>query len=244
MISLEICYDGTPFLGWQKTKMGPSIQEALEKALLAITQESPLVQAASRTDRGVHAEGQVVAFSLSKTWDLPTLTRALHARLPPTIRIRKALYRHASFHPTLEAVCKTYSYQLYLAPVQLPQERLYSWHLYHPLRLDLMQESAHLLLGEHDFSAFTNRPYENPLCHLFQLEVSPPLEGMAKISCRGNRFLYKMVRNLVGTLVYIGLGKIPPSSLPSLLASKDRRKTGITAPAHGLFLEGVEYGAQ
>jgi tRNA pseudouridine38-40 synthase len=228
-----ICYDGTHYFGWQKTKTGPSIQEEIEKAIRRITGEDAFPEAASRTDRGVHAEGQVVQFALRKELDPAKLLRGLNAVLPSDIRILQLSF--CQFHPTLDAKGKEYRYQICQEPVQDPTLRLYSWHLPHPLQTDKMERAARDLIGQKDFTSFANEPEKNPLCTIEEVRF----DGSFWI--RGDRFLYKMVRNLVGTLIYIGLGKLKEDSIPSILAAKDRKKAGITAPALGLYLHQVFY---
>jgi tRNA pseudouridine38-40 synthase len=226
MYKAILSYDGTHYFGWQKTKPGPSIQETLEKALFQLTGETQIPEAASRTDRGVHARGQVIQFSLQK----PIHKKALNAHLPSDIRILHL--EPCQFHPTLDAVGKEYHYQI--TAEEDPMQRLYSWHFRHPLDLAKMRLEATHLLGTHDFSAFANEPEKNPICTLHSIDIEPHL-----IRIRGDRFLYKMVRNLVGTLLYIGCGKL--SSIQSILASRDRKQAGVTAPAHGLYLHQVFY---
>lgn len=236
MISYEaiIAYDGTPYFGWQKTQ-GPSIQEELEKALYQLTGETVLPEAASRTDRGVHAKAQVVQFALSE--EQPKLLSGLNALLPKTIRVLSV--RKRDFHPTLDAVGKEYHYQICQGLSQEPHLRLYSWHVHHPLDRALMERASQDLLGTHDFSAFANEKEENPFCTLECVTFDGTF-----FRIRGNRFLYKMVRNLVGTLIYIGCGKLPADAIPSILASKKRRSAGVTAPAHGLCLHQVFYSVE
>ena len=239
-IKLLLAYDGTRYLGWQKTRMGPSIQESLAKALTQITGEQILPEAASRTDRGVHAQGQVVAFSLHSPPPLLQLQKGLNAVLPADIRVLELKPISAHFHPTLDAVGKEYHYQICLGEVQEPIHRLYSWHVYSPLDLQKMESAASDLLGTHDFTAFTNEIRNDPVCTLKSIAITPSGNRL-QIAFRGNRFLYKMVRNLAGTLVYIGCGKLPPNCIPSLFASRDRKQAGMTAPAHGLYLHKVVY---
>jgi tRNA pseudouridine38-40 synthase len=234
MYKAIICYDGTRYFGWQKTASGPSIQEELEKALRKITGEITFPEAASRTDRGVHAEGQVIQFALKKTIDPKRLLRGLNAVLPDDIRVLEL--KPQQFHPTLDALGKEYHYRICQAAAQNPTLRLYSWHLRNPLNQNHINEAALGLLGRHDFTAFANEEEKDPFCTL----ESITFDG-CYFRIRGNRFLYKMVRNLVGTLVYIGCGKLPPDAIASILSSKDRKKAGITAPAHGLYLHQVFY---
>lgn len=228
-----IAYDGTRYFGWQKNEH-PSIQEEIEKALYRLTAETILPEAASRTDRGVHARGQVVQFALSQERPKEKLLLGLNAVLPRTIRVLEVQRR--DFHPTLDASGKEYHYQICQGLVQDPTLRLYSWHWRHPLDERWIQSASQDLLGTHDFSAFANEKEENPICTLKSLSFDGKV-----FRIRGDRFLYKMVRNLVGTLVYIGCGKLDPKAIPSILASKKRSHAGVTAPAHGLYLHQVFY---
>lgn len=233
MFKAILSYDGTRYFGWQKTMTGPSIQEELEKAVFQISGEQVQPEAASRTDRGVHAEGQVIQFSLEKEFEPKKLQRGLNAILPSDIRVVHMDLCH--FHPTLDAIGKEYHYRICTSPVQDPTKRLYSWHF--PLLLDqaAIELAAKDLAGTHDFSAFANEKEENPLCTLESISYQE------YFIIRGDRFLYKMVRNIVGTLVYIGCGKLPVDAIPSILKSLDRKKGGVTAPAHGLYLHQVFY---
>lgn len=234
MFKAILAYDGTHYFGWQKTISGPSIQQEIEKAIFQITQESVLPEAASRTDRGVHAKGQVVQFAIAKEIEPSRLLKALNAHLPHDIRILELGYQQ--FHPTLDAISKEYHYQICCEPVQDPTLRLYSWHFHHELNRQAMDLAAKNLIGTHDFSAFANEEEKDPICTVESIEFKGD-----HFVIKGNRFLYKMVRNLVGTLVYVGCGKIPTCQLPTILASRDRKLAGVTAPAHGLYLHQVNY---
>lgn len=230
---LILSYDGTRYFGWQKTRMGPSIQQTLAEVLLRLTQEEIVPEAASRTDRGVHATGQTIHFTSTKSVTL----RGLNALLPPDIRAIELKEVSPDFHATLHALGKEYRYQIDVGSVEDPFQRLYSWHVHTPLNLDKMKAAAKDLVGTHDFSAFANEPEENPICTLHSIEF----EGSLLLRLKGDRFLYRMARNLVGTLIYIGSGKIASDAIPAILASKDRKKAGVTAPAHGLTLHEVFY---
>lgn len=229
-----LAYDGTRYFGWQKTAAGPSIQEELEKALAQVTGETTSIEAASRTDRGVHAEGQVIQFALRKETDPRRLLRSLNAVLPSDIRIREIAI--SDFHPTLDASGKEYRYQICFDPVQEPTDHLYSWHFRYPLDFTKVETAAASLIGTHDFSAFANEEETNPICTIESI-----LFQNGSFWVKGDRFLYKMVRNIVGTLVYIGCGKLAPDSVPLILESRDRKTGGLTAPAHGLHLHQVFY---
>jgi tRNA pseudouridine38-40 synthase len=236
-----LSYDGTRYFGWQKTKSGPTIQEELEKAVIKIGETAPLPEAASRTDRGVHAESQIVALALQKSWDLATLQKALNNALPLDIRILKIESVPVDFHPTLEAIEKEYHYYCCLKSVQRPIHRRHSWHFYYPIDLEKMEREALDFLGTHDFSSLSNALKENPFCTIHRIKIIPLPEDRLQISIVGDRFLYKMARNIAGTLLYIGCGKIAPHQIPSILHSRDRKQAGVAAPAHALFLHRIKY---
>lgn len=243
-IKLVLAYVGTKYAGWQKTKMGLSIEEALEQALQRILQHEVTLQAVSRTDAGVHAEGQVVNFIAQKPLDLRRLQYSLNGLLPKDISVLAAEKVCDSFHPTLDCRKKEYHYFICNTPTQMPFFRDTSWHFPFSLNTDQMHREAQALLGTHDFSAFCNERAlwdRSPVCTLESIEVQSLSGQRFCLLITGDHFLYKMVRNIVGTLAYIGCGKIPPGAIPSILASRDRTQAGVTAPAHGLTLKQVFY---
>ncbi len=233
-----LAYQGTRYLGWQD-----SIEECLEKALFQIFQKDFVLQAASRTDRGVHAEGQVINFFLAEEVDLKKLRKRINSLLPTDISLLHLEYVREDFHPTLDCTGKEYHYHLCNGSIQLPFHRAFSWHYPYPLSLEEMRRGAEALIGTHDFSAFCNSsPDEkNRVRHVEKIEIVPLPEERLRIAVKGNRFLYKMVRNLVGTLVYVGCGKLSAEDLPRILKNKERAQAGVTAPAHGLILKEVFY---
>jgi len=241
-----VAYDGTHYLGWQKTSMGPSIEESLEIAINQILQHPITLQAASRTDAGVHASGQVVNFFTEKPIkNLRQFQVGLNALLPSDITVMDVEIANENFHPTLDCIAKEYHYFICTGVGQLPFHRHFSWHYPYPLDVDSMREAARLLLGEHDFSAFCNEKknsdYEHCVRCLYGIDILELPENRLQFKVKGNNFLYRMVRNLVGTLAYVGRGKIDKDAIPSILASKARPEAGITAPAHGLRLQHVFY---
>lgn len=245
-IKLTVAYDGGRYLGWQKTRMGPSIEECLENVLEKIFQESITLQAASRTDAGVHADAQIVNFIISKP--LPSLDRlrtSLNALLPKDISILLAEKVEISFHPTLNSQGKEYYYKICYEKVQLPKERHYSWHYPVDLNIAAMKQAAELLVGEHDFSAFCNykktQKYAHFIRNIEKIEIEENGDKRLTVHIKGNNFLYKMVRNIVGTLVYVGCGKLKLDDIPEILKTKKRLLAGVTAPAHGLTLSKVHY---
>jgi len=240
-----VAYDGTNYFGWQKTKTGPSIEGELERVLEKILQHPVPLQAASRTDRGVHARGQIVNFFTPKKLNVARLQKSLNQLLPPDIRVFSCTEASPSFHPTLSARGKEYHYLLALLPVLPPLFRHVAWHIPYPLNLHLMEEAAQKLTGCHEFRAFTNRrknsAYISTTRHVSKVHIKKMDNGFLRIEIRGDNFLYKMARNIVGTIVWAGRGKIRPDDIPSILENKKRAHAGITAPAHGLTLHKIFY---
>lgn len=236
-----LAYCGTRYFGFQKTKMGPSIEEELEKALEKILRHPVNIQAASRTDRGVHAEGQVINFLAEERWDLGKLREKLRGVLPKDISPLELMEAPKEFHPTLDNRGKEYHYHVCTSPVQLPFHREFSWHFHLPLDIEKMRQGAKLLEGRHDFSAFTCLRVEDGVRRIESIEIEALSGNRLQIRVTGDNFLYKMVRTLVGTLVYVGCGKIGLEEVKSILESRERAKAGMTAPAHGLCLKKVFY---
>lgn len=245
---LRIAYDGTSYFGWQKTKEGPSVEEVLRGTLEQIFQEPLHLQAASRTDRGVHSEGQVVDFTITaNTYDLKRLVCSVNQLLPPQIRCRNAIIAPtSSFHPTLDVIKKRYRYSISTGPVQLPHLRFTHWHVHQLLNRGLLKESLKKFLGTHDFRGVCNRradlDEENTVRTVFAIEIdeNPTLQTIS-ISIEADHFLYKMARNIVGTMVWVALEKLPIESITAALQTRDRTAAGVTAPAHGLTIEKIVY---
>jgi tRNA pseudouridine38-40 synthase len=239
-IKLILTYEGTRFLGWQKTAMGPSIEEELEKILAQVLRHEVALQAASRTDAGVHAEGQVVNFFTEAEIPLERLQKSLNGLLPSDISVLKIEEAPTKFHPTLDSRGKEYNYFVCLGQAQLPFYRHFSWHFGYPVDVQKMVKGAGYLIGKRDFSALTNERQEENVREIFDIGIEE-MNDRLKIRVSGNNFLYKMVRNIVGTLLYVGCGKLDVEELPRILESKDRSRAGVTAPAHGLLLKEVFY---
>lgn len=245
-IKMTVAYDGGAYLGWQKTPMGPSIEQAIQNILEQVLQEKISLQAASRTDAGVHAVGQVVNFYTKKD-DLQCerLCISLNSLLPKDIAVLGVQHAENAFHPTLDCIGKEYHYSLCYGTAQLPQHRFYSWHYPHRLNLQDMQEAAKQLVGKYDYSSFCNVKKNEEYDHYVRIVERITVVDLGNqrlcFQIQGNNFLYKMVRNLVGTIVYVGRGKLLLSDLPDIIASRDRTRAGVTAPAHGLTLYKVFY---
>lgn len=244
-IKLVVAYDGGKYLGWQKTKMGPSIEETLQATIEQIVQHPAPLQAASRTDAGVHATGQVVNFLTSKSLLLTPFTLSLNSLLPKDIVVLSAHLMSSSFHPTLDSIGKEYRYNVCLGPVQLPQHRFYSWHIHDPLDIEKIRNAIPLFVGRHDFASFCNvkknAHYTDHIREVQSLEVSEHGEQRLRFCICGHHFLYKMVRNIIGTLIDIGREKLTIEELPRIFQAAYRPRAGVTAPSHGLFLHEVFY---
>ncbi len=221
--------------------MGPSIEKTLEKVLEKILQHKIKLQAASRTDKGVHAKKQVVNFFTNQIFEKEKFLFSINSLLPADIKVLSVEKMSPSFHPTLDAKTKTYFYQVATSSILLPHKRHYFWHYHYPIDLKKMKQAASLFLGTHDFSSFCNESIEAGIREITKIEITENKSQDFFFQISGKNFLYKMVRNLVGTLVYIGHGRIFLKQTLEILQKKDRKIAGITAPAHALFLENVSY---
>jgi tRNA pseudouridine38-40 synthase len=250
---VTLAYDGTGFVGWQRQAEGISIQGLLEDALRELDDRHVAVTGAGRTDAGVHALGQVAAFSLERDIDPATLVRALNARLPPAVRALDAREVPASFHPRFGARRKTYRYRIWNHDVLHPFERAFAWHVPGPLDVEAMDAAARRLEGRHDFAAFqaagsdtrtTERVlFASRVCRGDAHAAAPGRRGALVVyEAVGDGFLRHMVRAVVGTLVEVGRGRRPVEWVAEVLASCDRARAGPTAPALGLVLTAVDYG--
>ncbi|MCS7062839.1 MAG: tRNA pseudouridine(38-40) synthase TruA [Methylacidiphilales bacterium] len=242
---LTLSYKGTRYQGWQRQANTPhTIQQILENALSTLFSTPITTDASGRTDAGVHALGQIVAFRAPRKFSPATLLRALNAHLPPDIRVLRARHTPTPFHPRFDAHSKTYLYKIYNHPIHDPFLVELAWHQPLPLSLPAMRQAARHLIGRHDFSAFfTNPGYPVPdrTRTLYRLTISQPAPHHIEIRATADGFLHRMMRNLVGTLVAVGRQKLSPQQIPLLLESKSRLHAPATAPAHGLYLEKVHY---
>jgi tRNA pseudouridine38-40 synthase len=253
-VKLILEYDGTEFSGWQSQKQGErTVQSVVLRSILELTGERAKLIAAGRTDAGAHALGQVAAFRTSSKFPVNIIRRALNARLPRDVRVLAAEDADDSFHPRFDVLGKRYSYLIANNETASPFVRRYAWHIPQRLGIDDMAAGARHFLGKHDFSAFMgagsgmrDTVREVGLLTAEKLDRAG-FPGIAlpgafvKVTVEGSGFLRHMVRNMVGTLVEVARGKRPRESIAEIIEGKDRRKAGPTAPAHGLFLEGVSY---
>lgn len=242
---MTIAYDGTLYSGWQTQPNAVTVQETIEHVLAVIIPSKPSIWGSGRTDAGVHASGQVAHFKTECSVDIPRLTRSLNGLLPPDIRILQIEAVDPSFHSQFSAQGKIYWYHLCIGPCHIPMQRLYSHWIYKPIDLELLKHACTYFVGEHDFTTFANSSSvgsagKNPVRTIYRLDLVQETNG-ARLEFEGNGFLYKMVRNITGTLLEVATGRRPVETIPELFEARNRRIIGIAAPARGLFLKQVHY---
>ena len=240
-----VAYDGTDYGGFQRQINAPTVQATLESALAQITQGKVTVLAAGRTDAGVHALGQTIAFDTAWRHSLNDLQRALNAVLPFDIAILKVESAATDFHPRYDALSRSYRYSLYNAPVRCPLSRRYSLHIVAPLDIAMMRRAAESLVGEHDFATFGRPPQGwRPGAVTVRRVLMAKWSGTSPeltFDIEANAFLYRMVRSIVGTLLLVGQGRMSVEEFVAALEARDRDRAGPTAPPHGLCLMEVKY---
>ena len=267
-----LAYDGTGFNGWQVQPGLPTVQGALARAIHHVTGETVLPQGSGRTDTGVHALGQVASFSVETPIPASNLHRALNRALPRSVRILSLEAAPEGFHARHSALGKIYEYRIFAArplpetPILNPMPRIcfpmlapYVWDCPLPVDLASLQNAADAVLGTHDFTSFAasdpdassraqnederpQRPAHTSNIRTISESNWKVRDGLLVYRVSGNGFLHHMVRNLVGTFVEAGTGRIPAEAIPSILSSRNRSAAGPTAPARGLFLLEVFYG--
>ncbi|MCU1381805.1 MAG: truA 1 [Acidobacteria bacterium] len=261
---ITVAYDGSDYVGWQRQANGVAIQALIEDALRDLDGRDVPVAGAGRTDAGVHALGQVAAFSIARPLGPDAIVRAINASMPPAIRVLAAEEVAPAFHPRFGARQKTYRYQLWNADVMSPFERAYAWHVPGPLDVEAMRAAARLLEGRHDFAAFqaTGSSVSTTEREIFasriadrglrtaaesaielptQSAIRNPQSALLSYEVTGSGFLRHMVRIIVGSLVEVGRGRQPVDWIGAVIAGCDRTRAGPTAPPHGLFLVTVDY---
>ncbi len=240
---IHFAYDGTAYHGFQIQKNALTVQQVLEEALQQLFEQNIRLEGAGRTDAGVHAREQVASFYASPRIPVERLPYALNGLLPPDIVVYEAASAEPGFSARKDARAKLYTYTIDNGLFPDVFFRLYAWHLRKPLKVEAMDAAAAHLQGQHDFKAFqsSNSDTGGTVRTLFQLSVSRLPGSRVVLSYEGDGFLYKMVRNITGTLVEVGLGKREPPAVKKILESKDRRWAGVAAPPHGLCLERVYY---
>lgn len=242
---MTISYDGTGYGGWQVQPNSTSIQSLIQDALSIVLREKADVTGSGRTDAGVHALGQVAHFQTEKPVKLKTLLHSLNSLLPHQVRILSIEEVSDLFHARYSASGKIYHYHLHLDRILNPFNRLYSLQVHHKVDVDFLKEATSSFIGTKDFSAFANENHtgsaaKNAVRTLQRIDVIPQSGGV-RLEFEADGFLYKMVRNITGTLLDVCAGLIPLSKIDSIFESKDRRLAGKTALPHGLFLVKVMY---
>ena len=242
---LTLEYDGAGLVGWQRQDNGPSVQEALESAVMGFCGDIVVAVAAGRTDAGVHARGQVAHIDLSRDHDPDTVRDALNAHFrPAAIAVLSAETVAEDFHARFSATKRHYRYRIVNRRSPLTVERGHAWLVQKPLDATAMQAAADALIGQHDFSSFRAAECQakSPLKTLDALDVTRDGDAIA-VTASARSFLHRQVRNLVGSLVLVGEGKWRVGDMARVLAARDRATAGPTAPAEGLYLMAVDYDA-
>lgn len=237
-IMLVVSYDGTNYSGWALQSSTPeTVEGKLNNAIEKLTGETVQVIGASRTDAGVHAYGNIAVFDTCSSIPGDRFSLALNRLLPQDIKIKSSCEVALNFHPRHCNTEKTYEYRIYNAPTMDPTKRLYYCHFSMPLNVELMNDAANYLIGEHDFTSFCNSESQ-ALSHVRTVKnIFVKRNGdEVVISVTGNGFLYNMVRIIAGTLMQIGRGKGQPCDVKQILEKKSRAAAGPTAPPQGLFL--------
>jgi tRNA pseudouridine38-40 synthase len=249
-----LSYDGTEYAGYQRQADVPTVQEAVETALADIGQGAITISGSGRTDAGVHAAGQVIAFDTSWRHGLEALQRALNAVLPDDVAVREVEEASADFHPRFDAQRRHYRYRIFNGPVRWPMARRFSLHVPYPLDVDWMRDAAEALVGEHDFATFGQPPQGDvTVRRVFRTSWrqgepgggpfgSELMDGpILAFDIEANAYLYRMVRSIVGTLLEVGQGRLSVSGFQDAFAARERGRAGQTAPPQGLCLMKVTY---
>ncbi|MEY5062772.1 MAG: tRNA pseudouridine synthase [Verrucomicrobiota bacterium] len=241
---LTLAYRGSDFYGWQRQDPHPTVQLALENALKKIFGKPIHVAGSGRTDRGVHALGQVASCTLPASHPPATLLRALNFHLPPGVRVLSVQKAKPRFHARFSAKGKTYQYRIINSSFLHPMEIGRAWHVPRPLDLASMRRATRLFTGKHDFASFTSNPgyeRESTIRRLRTVRIVRKPGSVLEFTFDGDGFLYRMVRNLVGALVKVGQGRLSVAELKTILAARSRSTAPPTAPADGLYLVKVRY---
>lgn len=239
-LALVLEYDGGPFGGSQIQKNAPSIQGELEAAIHRLTGERVRVAFAGRTDAGVHAQGQVAAFTTTSRLATAVFVRGLNVSLPNEIAVTNAVETPQQFDPRRDAASRTYRYTIYNRPVRSPLWAACAWHVSGPLDIAAMQKAADALIGEHDFAAFSRKEGVRTVREVRRAVVRR--EGpIVSVEMEANAYLRQQVRRTVGALVEVGTGRLSAAAFRTLLRRAQPTSAGPVAPAHGLCLVSVSY---
>jgi tRNA pseudouridine38-40 synthase len=243
-LRLVLQYDGTDFHGWQIQPSLPTVQGTLTHAISRITREPAQVYGSGRTDAGVHALAQVCNFNTCSPIPLGSLQKALNSLLPPSIRVLEIEEAGRAFHARRDAVLKHYCYRILASKWCTPFDYRFVYHHPRPLDFSAMSEAAHRVIGEHDFSSFcdSDADVESKVRRVASsFFVFDSKRDLIEYNVCANGFLHHMVRNLVGTFLDVGKGRLAVSTMEAILNAKNRSIAGPTAPAKGLFLVSVSY---
>lgn len=241
-VKLTVAYDGTHYHGWQIQANGITIEEVLNKTLSKLLGEPIAVIGASRTDSGVHAQGNVAIFDTENRMPADKVCFALNQRLPEDIRIMRSEEVAPDWHPRKCNCVKTYEYRILNRKIDVPTQRLYTHFCYVPLHVEDMKRAAAYMVGEHDFKSFctVRKQSEETVRIIYCLDVKQEGEVIT-IRISGSGFLYNMVRIIAGTLMRVGAGAFPPEYIEAILDARDRCVAGPKASAKGLTLVSLEY---
>jgi len=241
-IALGLEYDGTAYNGWQRQRTGDGVQAAVEKALTKVANEDISVVCAGRTDTGVHASGQVVHFDTTSERDSRGWLLGANSDLPDDVSVVWACPVDDSFHARFSATSRSYRYRILNRFERSALQRYRAWWVYDPLDADRMHAAAQALVGKHDFSAYRAAGCQasTPIRQISAISVARS-DNWITLDITANAFLQRMVRNVAGTLVAIGRGDKPVEWAAQVLAGRDRKQGGASAPPHGLTLVNVEY---
>jgi tRNA pseudouridine38-40 synthase len=240
---LIIEYDGTNYSGWQRQAQEPTVQAEIERALALMTRTTVTLIGAGRTDAGVHALGQVANFRCETRLEPEAILKGLNGLLPGDIAIRDCRQVPDGFHARHDAKSKVYHYRILNRDMRAAVDRAYAWFIHRPLDLNAMRRATGVLLGRRDFKAFesTGSPRAHTLRNILATDWVQGEDRRLTFWIEADGFLRCMVRNIVGTLVAVGLGKLEPNDVEAILEARDRKRAGATAPARGLFLMEVKY---
>jgi tRNA pseudouridine38-40 synthase len=240
---LVIEYDGTNYSGWQRQKSDYTIQGEIETALMTMTRQKITVIGSGRTDAGVHATGQTANFKCDTRLTSEAFQKGLNSLLPKDIVIRSCRPAAMEFHARFNVQSKSYRYHILNHHLPVAIGRQYAWQIRRPLDTQAMAEAARYFVGIHDFKAFegSGSPRAHTVRNVTVARLSVGQNGKITFDIEANGFLRFMVRNIVGTLVDVGMGKLSLQDIPEIFHSRDRGRASATAPAQGLFLISVTY---
>lgn len=242
-IRLIIAYDGTGYFGWQRQTNKPTVQGTIEEQIESMVRKPVSLIGAGRTDAGVHALRQVANFRVSSRITPPVFLKALNSLLPDDIIVRDAEYVPFDFHARYNAKSRVYEYRIHNEKQQSPFLRHYAWYIPHSLDLQAMEKCLEAIKGPHDFSYFCparDRKID-PVRNMLRASLTVGEGNQLILTFEANGFLRHMVRNIMGTIVKVGLGEMSAAEFGEVLESKGHAHTTVKAPPGGLYLKDVKY---